>query len=224
MISLAKAALIILCLLAMSPFAMAGCDYDDFPKMDDMLLGSIGDDIEWNNMPMAGRSFHVPASLDKVMAFYDRAWKDEVDHTQFNGWEQILHINRRCMMMVQVKAQNAGFSYGRLLLTNPPVRSAINRPLGAGMPVPPDAQVISDMRSDDDIREGRMVLLLHEEDMHRTRSWYETELRRQGWSLEERSIQPHAVVLSYTKGRELMSVGLLRHNEETQVLLNRMDR
>lgn len=222
--SLFKHLICIIGLLALGPSVMAGCDYDDFPVMDEMLLGAIGDDLQWNNMPMAGRSFHVPASLDQVMAFYEHAWKDEVDHTPFNGWEQILHINKRCMMMVQVKAQNAGFSYGRLLLTNPPTRSAINRPLGDGMPVPPDAQVISDMRSDDAIREGRMVLLLHEEDMHRTRTWYETEMRRQGWTLEERSIQPHAVVLSYAKGRELMSIGLLRHQQETQVLLNRMDR
>lgn len=211
-------------LLSLSHAAVADCDYDDFPQMDNMLLASLGGDVQWNNMPLAGRSFRVPASLEQVRAFYAREWKDAVDFTEFNGWEQILHINKHCMMMVQVKAQNERFSFGRLLLTNPPAKSATSRPLGGGMPVPPGAQVISDMRSDDAIREGRMVLLLNEEDLHATRAWYEAEMQRLGWSLEERSDQLHAVVLSYAKGRELMSVGLLRHQEVTQVLLNRMDR
>ncbi|HBB77311.1 hypothetical protein BBI09_18730 [Stutzerimonas xanthomarina] len=220
----AKAPLALLALLSSSLAAQAACDYDDFPKMDDMLVASLGGDVQWNNMPLAGRSFRVPASVEQVKAFYSRQWRDEVDFTRFNDWEQILHVDKRCLMMVQVKPQNQRFSYGRMLLTNPPTADAASRPLGSGMPVPHGAQVISDMRSDDAIRKGRMVLLLNEEDLHVTRAWYEAELRNQGWTLEERSNQPNAVVLSYAKGRELMSVGLLRHQDVTQVLLNRMDR
>lgn len=225
MTRLSGAVLTTLCLLAASPFAMASCDFDDFPKMSEMLIGSIGDDVQWNHMPMAGRTFHVPASREQVMQFYERAWQGEVDHTHFDGWEQLLHINRRCMMMVQLKGLNSGFSYGRMLLTNPPSSSASARPLGSGMPVPSGAQVISDMRSDDDIRKGRLVLLLGDEDLHRTRAWYESELLRQGWRLEDRSDQGDAFVLNFAKGRELMSVGLVRVEDgRTQILLNRMDR
>jgi hypothetical protein len=45
------------------------------------------------------------------------------------------------------------------------------------------------MRSDDDIRQGRLVLLLNEEDMHTTARWYETDLKQQGWTLDQRSQQ-----------------------------------
>lgn len=219
------AVLATLFLLAASPLAMAGCDFDDFPKMNEMLLGSIGNDVQWNHMPMAGRTFHVPANRDQVMRFYERAWRDEVDHTHFDGWEQLLHINQHCMMLVQVKGLNSGFSYGRLLLTNPPSSRGASQPLGSGMPVPSGAQVISDMRSDDDIRKGRLVLLLGNDDLERTRAWYESELLRQGWRLEDRSDQDNAFVLNFAKGRELMSVGLLRVEDgRTQILLNRMDR
>ena len=63
-----------------------------------------------------------------------------------------------------------------------------------------------------------------EEDMNTTAQWYETELKQQGWSLEQRSQQANGVVLSYSRERELMTVGLLRHQDKTQVLVNRMDR
>ncbi len=204
--------------------ARADCDYDDFPLMPDMLLASIGSNIQWNQTPMAGRSFRVPANLATVKDFYTKAWADEVDFSAFNGWEQILHINQHCMMLIQVKRQNDRYSYGQLLITNPPGKAVVAQVLGDGMPVPPGAQVISDMRSDDDIRQGRMVLLLNAEDMHTTARWYETELKQQGWSLEQRSQQANGVVLSYSRKRELMTVGLLRHQDKTQILVNRMDR
>ncbi|MGE6792263.1 hypothetical protein SAMN05216206_1263 [Pseudomonas guineae] len=213
-------ALALLCCLSVQ----ADCDYDDFPRMDGMLVSSLGNNVQWNHMALNGRSFRVQASVEAVKSYYGKQWKDAVDYTEFNGWEQILHINKDCMMMLQVKAQNDRYSYGNLMLTNPPARNAGSTALGSGMPVPHDAQVISDMRSDDDIRKGRLVLLLSENDLHSTQAWYEAELQTQGWTLESRSTQNHAVVLSYLKGRELMTVGLLRAQGRTQVLLNRMDR
>lgn len=204
--------------------ARADCDYDDFPRMDRMLVSSLGSGVQWNHLPMNGQTFRVPASVDEVKGFYGRQWEEAVDYSEFNGWEQIFHLNEDCMMLVQVKRQNDRFSYGRFLLTNPPARNAGEIQLGSGMPVPPGAQVISDMKSDDKIREGRLVLLRVEDNLHATNAWYETELARQGWSLEQRSRQANGVVLNYSKGRELMSVGLLRHQDQTQVLVNRMGR
>lgn len=216
--------LLFLTSLLAANWAQAECDYDDFPLMPDMLVASIGSNIQWNQTPMAGRSFRVPADLAAVKNFYAEVWADEVDFSAFNGWEQILHINQQCMMMIQVKRQNDRYSYGQLVITNPPASAGATPVLGDGMPVPPGAQVISDMRSDDDIRQGRLVLLLNEEDMNTTAQWYETELKQQGWSLEQRSQQANGVVLSYSRERELMTVGLLRHQDKTQVLVNRMDR
>jgi hypothetical protein len=211
-------------LLLVSIAAQAECDYDDFPRMEGMLVSSLGNNVQWNHSVMHGRGFRVAATLEQVKTFYANKWQEAVDFTEFDGWDQILHINKHCMMMVQVKAQNDRFSYGRMLLTNPPANGAGERPLGEGMPVPPGAQVVSDMRSDDDIREGRMVLLLGEDDLEATRAWYEAELIRQGWVAEGRSNQGNAFVLSYAKGRELMTVGLLRAEGRTQILINRMDR
>jgi len=216
--------LLLITLLLAANRAQAECDYDDFPLMPDMLVANIGSNIQWNQTPMAGRSFRVQANLATVKDFYAKAWADEVDFSAFNGWEQILHINQQCMMMIQVKRQNERFSFGQMVITNPPSSAVAAQALGDGMPVPPGALVISDMRSDDEIRQGRLVLLLNEEDMHTTARWYETDLKQQGWTLDQRSQQATGMVLSYSRGRELMTVGLLRHENKTQILLNRMDR
>lgn len=211
--------------LVLSSFgAHADCDYDDFPRMDRMLVSSLGNNVQWNHQTLDGQTFRVPASVDEVKSFYGRKWEDAVDYSEFNGWEQIFHLNEDCMMLVQVKRQNERFSYGRILLTNPPAKNVGEIQLGQGMPVPPGAEVISDMKSDDKIRAGRMVLLRVEDNLHSTNAWYETELASKGWSLEQRSQQANGVVLSYSKGRELLSVALLRHQDQTQVLVNRMDR
>lgn len=214
----------LLLLIACADLAYADCDYDDFPRMDGMLVSSLGASVQWNHTPLQGRTFRVSATVPRVKEFYAQQWPDEVDFSEFNDWDQILHINERCIMMIQVKAQNDRYSYGRMSITNPPQAGGGGEPLGSGMPVPPDAQVISDMRSDDVIREGRLVLILNDENIHATRAWYEAELLNQGWNLDHRSQQDNAVVLTYSKDRELMTVGLLRHADKTQVLLNRMDR
>lgn len=210
-------------LALLSSQAHGACDYDDFPRMDSMLLGMVADGMQWNNNAMNVRSFRVPATPEQVKSFYGKQWKDAVDYTTFGPWEQILHLNERCMMMVQVQAQNERYSYGKLLLTNPPAPNASDRALGEGVPMPADAQVVSDMRSDDPLRKGRLTLLLIADDIHRTRAWYESEMQQQGWQLEHRSTLAGSVVLNYAKGRELMTIGLLRHETNTQVLLTRMD-
>ena len=46
----------------------------------------------------------------------------------------------------------------------------------------------------------------------------------QGWQLEARSNQANSIVLDFAKGREIMTVGLLRAQGRTQILVNRMDR
>lgn len=218
---LTLAALPLLGLLGTS--AYAECDYDDFPRMDAMLVGMIADGLQWNNTAMNVRSFRVPATPQQVKDFYGKQWKEAVDYTTFGPWEQILHINNQCMMMVQVQAQNERYSYGKLMLTNPPVAGASDRRLGEGVPMPAEAQVVSDMQSDDPLRKGRVTMLLVADDIQRTRAWYESEMLHRGWQLEHRSTLAGSVVLNYAKGRELLTIGLLRHETNTQVLLTRMD-
>lgn len=204
--------------------AQANCDYDDFPRMDGMLLGMIADGMVWNGAAINARSFRVPANVQAVKDFYGKKWEGAVDFTTFGPWEQILHLNEKCMLLVQVQAQGAEsrYSFGKVMLSNPSMSGASQPIVGDGVPAPGDAQVVSDLHNDDPLRSGRQTLLLVADDIHRTRAWYESEMLTQGWQLEHRSTLAGSVVLNYAKGRELMTIGMLRHENNTQVLITRM--
>src|SRR5690606_41182287 len=52
-------------LALLSSQAHGACDYDDFPRMDSMLLGMVADGMQWNNNAMNVRSFRVPATPEQ---------------------------------------------------------------------------------------------------------------------------------------------------------------
>ncbi len=203
--------------------ALADCDYDDFPLMGDMQVVSVAENMQWNNQPMSVKAFRADASVEALKAYYEERWKDEVDFSEFGPWQQILHINDECLMMIQVQAQG-GQSTGRLMLVNPPDEDALQRPLGSGVPIPPEAAVVSDMQNQDRFRDGQMVMLASSDTLEGSVDWYEGELPRNGWQLTRRVMQQNDATLIYSKGREQLSVVFLRHGEFTQILLNRMDR
>jgi hypothetical protein len=213
-------------LLLLVPFeaVRADCDFDDFPQMEGMRLAGLAEAMQWNNMPMSVKGFQVESPTEMVRSFYEQRWQDEVDVTRMDAWLQILHINDECLMMVQVQALGGG-SAGRLMLVNPPDEDLVARPLGAGVPMPPEAVVVTDMQSQDRFRDGQLVMLLYPDELTSASRWYEAEMVRSGWQLNRRHSSQNNATLIYSKGREQLSVVFLRTSDnQTQILLNRMDR
>jgi len=214
----------VLLLVALSPLVHADCDFDDFPTLDSMQLATVAEAMQWNNLPMSVKGFRTEAPLETVRDFYGKQWEGEVDFTEFGAWQQILHINEDCMMMVQLRTAE-GQTQGRLMLVNPPDEELAQRPLGGGVPMPPDAVVVTDMQSQDSHRDGELVMLLYPETLDVATRWYEAEMVRFGWQLNRRQVSQNNATLIYSKGREQLSVVFLRTaNEQTQILVNRVDR
>ncbi|WP_153020678.1 hypothetical protein [Pseudomonas sp. BMS12] len=189
-----------------------------------MQLATVAEAMQWNNTPMSVKGFRVDASLQAVLDFYADRWAGVVDFTEFGAWQQVMHINDDCMMMVQARIQQAQTT-GRLMLVNPPDKELVARPLGAGVPMPPDAVVVTDMQSQDEHRDGQLVMLLYPQEMSGAVSWYQTEMVRAGWQLSRRAFAQNNATLIYSKGLEQLSVVFMRtEGEQTQILLNRMDR
>jgi hypothetical protein len=215
---------LVLLLALLSPVTRADCDFDDFPTLESMQLASVAEAMQWNNLPMSVKGFRTEAPLEAVRGFYGKQWEGEVDFTEFGAWQQILHINEDCMMMVQLRTAQ-GQTQGRLMLVNPPDEELTQRPLGGGVPVPPDAVVVTDMQNQDSHREGQLVMLLYPDAMDAATRWYEAEMVRSGWQLNRRQASQNNATLIYSKGREQLSVVFLRTaGDQTQILLNRMDR
>lgn len=79
------------------------------------------------------------------------------------------------------------------------------------------------MRSDDKIREGRLVLILNDDNIHATRAVPKPSCSTRAGISTTAACRTTPACSPTAKGRELMTVGLLRHANEP-VLLNRMDR
>lgn len=214
----------ILLLALLSQVAQADCDFDDFPTQDGMQLASVAEAMQWNNLPMSVKGFRTEAPVEVLRGFYAERWEGAVDFTEFGAWQQILHINDDCMMMVQLRSAE-GQTQGRLMLVNPPDEEGSSRPLGGGVPMPPDAVVVTDMQNQDSYRDGQLVMLLYPDVLDAATRWYETEMVRSGWQLNRRQYSQNNATLIYGKGREQLSVVFLRTaGEQTQILLNRVDR
>ncbi|WJN61009.1 hypothetical protein [Pseudomonas sp. SO81] len=216
--------LLLLTVFAMPLVARGECDFDDFPTMDDMQLTTVAEAMQWNNMPMSVKGFRTDAALQTVLAFYQERWAGAEDITTFGAWQQVLHLNEDCMMMVQARTVGSQTT-GRLMLVNPPADEQVRRVLGAGVPVPPDAVVVTDMQSQDAHRDGQLVMLLHPDSIAGAVSWYQTEMVRSGWQLSRRAFSQNNATLIYSKGLEQLSVVFLRTaaDDQTQILLNRVD-
>lgn len=215
---------LLLSLSVLPLIARGDCDFDDFPQMDGMQLATVAEAMQWNNTPMSVKGFRVEAGLQAVLDFYADRWAGAVDFTEFGAWQQVMHINDDCMMMVQARTQQAQTT-GRLMLVNPPDEELVARPLGAGVPMPPDAVVVTDMQSQDEHRDGQLVMLLYPQEMSGAVSWYQAEMVRAGWQLSRRAFAQNNATLIYSKGLEQLSVVFMRtEGEQTQILLNRVDR
>ena len=223
MINSARQRLLAGLFVGLSLGAQADCDFDDFPLGPGMATSRVSDNMQWNNLPMNVHLFRSDASLEQVQLFYQNRWEGAVDASTFGPWQQITHINEDCMMMVQMQGDER-HSFGRLLLVNPPEAEASQRPLGEGVPIPPEAVVVSDLQSQDRFRDGQLVMLASSENLETSRDWYLNELPRHGWQLNQNTQQANDATLLYSKGHEQLSVVFLRHAEYTQILLNRMDR
>lgn len=210
--------------LATLPLVAQGdCDFDDFPQMDGMQIATVAEAMQWNNMPMSVKGFRTDASLQAVLDFYGDRWAGAVDFTEFGAWQQIMYLDDDCMMMVQARTQQAQTT-GRMMLVNPPDEELVARPLGAGVPVPPDAVVVTDMQNQDAHRDGQLVMLLYTGEMSGAVSWYQAEMVRSGWQLNRRQFSQNSSTLLYSKGLEQLSVVFLRTaGEQTQILLNKVD-
>lgn len=212
--------------LALLPLlARAECDFDDFPQMDGMQVATVAEAMQWNNMPMSVKGFRVDAGLQTVLAFYNERWAGAADITEFGAWQQVLHLNDECMMMIQARTVGAETT-GRMMLVNPPAEELVQRKLGSGVPVPPDAVVVTDMQSQDAHRDGQLVMLLYPDNMASAVSWYQAEMVRSGWQLSRRAFGQNNASLIYSKGLEQLSVVFLRttDDQQTQILLNQVDR
>jgi hypothetical protein len=201
--------------------AMANCDFDDFPVMDEMSVTSVMADANYNNRPMMVQSFIADdASYHDVVDYYHKVWDKRYDDTAFGMWHQITTITDDCMMTVQVAAQNnLTPSNGRLIISNP-TTADVSDNLGEDVLSPPDSVVVSDLITDDGPKQGRITMLAAGGSTSDVASFYLNEMQRKGWSLDRKFNQDEAQVLVFRKGLDISNILVIKAGDMSQVLIN----
>lgn len=213
---------ILLPLLFAAGAASANCDYDDFPVMDSMRVEIVMDNANYNNRPMMVRSYFADASYEEVVDYYHDRWRDRYDDTAFGIWHQVTTLTDECMMTVQVTPQSDSTSRGRLLISNPPSGNP-RAPLGEGVIAPAESVVVSDLRTRDGRRHGRVTMLTSSLSTSEVVEYYLSEMRSNGWSLQRRFREGLHGVLVFRKGLDVSNIAIAPAGEMTQILINGVD-
>jgi len=213
-------ALVVLMLSALQ--AQAKCGFDDFPVMDDMSVRSIMDDANYNNRPMMVRSFSATASIDQVVSYYHKLWAKRYDDSVFGIWDQISTMGDDCLMTVQVAEESADSSFGRLIISNPPTVVADSE-VGTDLVAPADAVVVSDLKTNDGNKVGRISVLTLGESVREAAGFYTAEMQRDGWSLERNFSEQGGLVLMFRQGLKTSNILLVPAGDFTQVLINEVE-
>lgn len=208
------------CFIASPGYALwSGCDYTDFPIMDEMKLFSLIDNGVQNNRPIQVRGFTADASRDQVIQHYHREWEGQVDDSTYGQWDQITTLTDECMMTVQVARVVGGTSEGRLVISNVPTAAA-NGAVGADLIKPVGSTVISDLRTEDAHKEGRVSVITAPGSSMEVARYYLTQMVNKGWGLERRFNESGGMVLVFRRGLDSTNILLMESPSGTQVLIN----
>jgi hypothetical protein len=204
--------------LAVAPLVEADCDFSDFPKMWGMKLHSVLDNSQHNNRPMMVKGFTVDSEVDEVVDFYHRKWKGRFDDSTIGPWYQVSTLTASCMMTVQIASMDDS-AQGRLVISNVPTADP-GAEIGEGLIAPSDAVVVSDLLTQDGIKDGRLSLLASADSPSEVSAFYQSAMSAAGWLSDHSFAEGDARVLVFRKGLNVMNVLIMPTPQVTQILIN----
>lgn len=203
----------------LSTAAVAGsCDFDDFPVMSEMSMFPVLGNAVHNNRPMMVKGFSADVTMEQVIEFYHKKWRGRSSDSVYAQWNQVSTLTDECLMTVQI-AGNGDNSQGRLVISNVPTISA-DSAMGEGVIKPSDANVISDLITNDGPKNGRVTLMATGGSPAEVARFYQSSLSSWGWKQQQNFTKDGSRVLIFRKGLNVMNILLVPTPEFTQVLIN----
>ena len=127
-------------------------------------------------------------------------------------------------MTVQVANVDGGTgSFGRLVMSNPPAVSG-KAPLGKDVFRPFNANVVSDMQSEDGPKSGRVTMLNSPDDVDTVIRFYRENMPVKGWDFEREFKQGGGKMIVFRKGPSEYNVLVLPTAQGfSQILINSVE-
>jgi len=196
----------------------------DLPTPPDSTITQVSNNTTAFGINMEIRRFESRLSKEQVIDFYSKRWTDTAAITQFNPWEMIGRVEREKFVNVQVQNGFAG-SWGYLSISDLPTtveKDKLKAPDGSRFPKMSGSQVISDQRSKDPIKTGRTLVISNNFSVESNGKFYRNHYQGQGWQLmaDSKGSKLKGVALTFSKGRELLSLTINKVDSKTSVVAN----
>lgn len=183
-----------------------------FEPMPGMKTEWVSERMVYNDLPMSIRNFHSNRNANDVMHYFESQWKldgfgqikaEKVGEDWTLGHEVKGHI-----YSIQVHDIPGG-SEGSLIVSTA-------QPLGPEklqFPILPNAMVITHIHNLDLGIAAETFTLSSARSNLDIRSWYEAEMRRNGWTLQEYGTpEERAMQIEYQKGKQLCRITFMNES------------
>lgn len=204
----------------------------DFPAPPKASVEWVGKDIEMNGIRSAIRAFQTRQSIEDVVEFYRREWKQPVEKglpgylesIDAAPWYIISRIEDDYLLtvQVQVKENDQSGSWGYLATSPLPDAGAKAIPLGNTVPKIPGSHVMNEMKSDDPGKNARTVVIANSNSVASNADFYRQHYESKGWTTEtDRKLgQAEAHSLVFKNRRNRVTIMMLKDKNFTRVVVN----
>ena len=178
-------------------------------------------------MQLRIRRFETRQSVDEVLAFYHKRWKDHVAESRMPPWQMIGRLIDGEYHNVQVQARAGGGSWGYLSISDLPKRARQHSytlsGMGKGFPRMGGSRVLDDQSSHDPGKLSRTLMLNNNFSVRSNTNFYKRHYQGLGWRLlldEASAAHDQGHVLTLARRGEQVTITLNRVDGKTNVVAN----
>lgn len=213
---------LITALCVLTGAAHADCNFDDFPLMPDMRVQSVLDNAVFNDRPMLIRNFSIDTSAERVANYYRQQWRDASVDSEMGAWKQVSTLTKKCLMTVQYNGIPGAGAFGRLVISNVP-KITPDAILASDLRLPSGTIVVSDMKTQDGSKKGRVTILTSESSVDQVAHFYRAQKIGAGWAVENDFREQGRIVLVFRKQVNESNIVIVPAGEATQILINEVE-
>ena len=220
--------LIFICGLCFITSALAKPRFDAPPRA---TVEWVSPDGQIEGMQLAIRRFEVPSmTVDEVLQFYRRKWKDQAAEVEMSPWQMIGTKQQGEYWNVQVQAGANGGAWGLLSISDLPDMIDNDKPIGSNakgnsgkrFPMMAGSSVVNDIAQRDIGSTGRTLLLQNEFSVSSNASFYRNYYQTRGYQamVDHTDARAESHVLVLNKLNHGISLTINKLDGKTSIVAN----
>ncbi len=215
-----------LCLLLLLPTWSAQAR-TELPAPPHARVTTVSTGTKAMGMQLRIRRFETRQSVDEVLAFYRKRWKDHAAESRMPPWRMIGQLVDDEYHNVQVQARAGGGSWGYLSISDLPGQARQHRYTlanpGKGFPRMGGSRVLDDQSNRDPGKLSRTLMFSNRFSVASNTSFYKRHYQGLGWRVlldEASAAQGQGHVLTLARRGEQVTITLNRVAGQTRVVAN----